>query len=318
MEKDKTVTINGRAYDAATGMPVAKKPVRKTVERVSSAAAEGVHKNVQRSQTLNRQIAKKKTTTRPKAGRTMDIARSAQVTRFKPEPAKPTPAPAPKKAATPAKPDRKPTPHPMAARALTRSTAPKPKAAVAAPVTKSLKQIKDEEIEKALATDTPKPKEKKTGFWHRHARKVIVGAVAVIILVVGGYFTLINLPVLSVWVASSQAGIKATYPTYQPDGYSLSQPVSFSDGEVVLNFVSNSGGGGYIIKETRSSWDSTAVLENVVKATAGEDYIVTNDSGLTIYSFNGDAAWVNGGILYTIDSSAPLSNDQIRNIATSL
>lgn len=318
MEKNKTVTINGRLYDAATGMPVKKAPARKTVERPASAPAAGVHATTERSQTLNRRIAQKKTTAparKPQSGRMMDIARSPKVARFTPEAPKPEPK---KEKPAPVTADHKPVSHPMAERAISRAAAPKPAKVVSAEVTKSLKEIKDEEIEKALSAETPKQKVKKQGAWAKHSRKIIASIAVVVILVVGGYLTLVNLPALSVWVASSQAGIKATYPSYSPDGYSLSQPVSFSDGEVTLNFVSNGGSGGYVVRETRSSWDSTAVLENVVKKTAGEDYATTNDSGLTIYTFNGDAAWVNRGILYTIDSSAPLSNDQIRSIATSL
>jgi len=319
MEKNKTVTINGRLYDAATGMPVKKAPARKTVERPASAPAAGVHATTERSQTLNRRVAQKKTTAaparKPQSGRMMDVARSPKVARFTP----PAPKAEPKKAASaPVVPDRKPVAHPMAERAVARTAATQPAKVVSAEVTKSLKEIKNEEIEKALAADTPKQKVKKQGAWAKHSRKIVASIAIVGVLIVGGYVTLVNLPALSVWVASSQAGIKATYPSYSPDGYSLSQPVSFSDGEVTLNFVSNGGGGGYVIRETRSSWDSTAVLENVVKKAAGEDYATTNDSGLTIYTFNGNAAWVNGGILYTIDSSAPLSNDQIRSIATSL
>lgn len=319
MEKSKIVTVNGRSYDSTTGMPVVKRAEKKPVERTTSVAAKGVHGTVQRSQTLNRRIAQKQTAAKaaqkPSAGRSMDFARSSQVSRFAPEVKKPEV----KKATASEKPDIKPTSHPMASRALNRTAKPAAKAVVAAPVQKSLKEIKDEEIEKALSTELPpEKKKKKNGFFSKHTKKIIIGVVAAVTLVVGGYLTLINLPVLSVWVASSQAGIKATYPSYVPDGYSLSQPVSFSDGEVRLDFVSNNGSGGYTVTETRSSWDSTAVLKNVVKEEAGEEYTTTRNSGLTIYTYDGNAAWVNAGILYVIDSSAPLSNDQVRSIATSL
>ena len=47
-------------------------------------------------------------------------------------------------------------------------------------------------------------------------------------------------------------------------------------------------------------------------------YATYNDAGLTIYTYGTDAAWVNGGVLYTVEGSANLSNEQIRRIATSL
>jgi hypothetical protein len=60
------------------------------------------------------------------------------------------------------------------------------------------------------------------------------------------------------------------------------------------------------------------VLDNYVKEKAGDNYITYNERGLTIYTYNSNAAWVNNGVLYTIDGDAPLSSDQIRRIATSL
>ena len=65
-------------------------------------------------------------------------------------------------------------------------------------------------------------------------------------------------------------------------------------------------------------WDSSAVLENYVREKAGSDYTISTTGGLTIYSYNAGAAWVNGGILYTITGDAPLSADQIEHVATSL
>lgn len=142
--------------------------------------------------------------------------------------------------------------------------------------------------------------------------------IIVAVLAAGAYLTVANLPVLSVSFAGSQAGIKAAYPSFTPDGYSLQQPISYSDGKVELRFLSNTGAGGYTVSQSRSSWDSSAVLTNIVEEQAGDDYVVTKDSGLTIYTYQGNAAWVNGGILYVIENSAPLSTDQIRSIATSL
>jgi hypothetical protein len=132
--------------------------------------------------------------------------------------------------------------------------------------------------------------------------------------------TYVNIPSLSVGFASAQAGIKATYPEYRPDGYKLHQPVTYKDGEVTLEFKSTTTDKGYTIVQTRSSWDSSAVLDNVVRKATGDNYITTQERGLTIYSYNesSNAVWVNGGILYTITSTAPLSGEQIRHIATSL
>ena len=126
------------------------------------------------------------------------------------------------------------------------------------------------------------------------------------------------MPNLSVRVAAAQAGIDASYPGYHPDGYRLDGAIGYTQGEVNMKFASNSGPQNFTISQKKSSWDSTAVLDNFVKDRAGENYITYSERGLTIYTYGSSAAWVNNGVLYTIDGNAPLSSDQIRHIATSM
>ncbi len=374
MAPHKTITINGRTYDAVTGLPVstpaasstpkkssptpkvakpavsarAPKPAgtpRPDVVRIpapktavkkaapartapltprSTTTAKNVHSSMQHSKTLNRRATKKPEapnkpiTRRPTVGRQMDVARSADVTRFAKHPVvattapKEAPAPAAKKASAKGKVTKKQVQaHPVAQRALSRTHAKK----AAAP--KTAKEVKDEAISRALAAPTPKPKKTPRGKKRSHRKLIIIGIILVALLGVS-YAVYRLAPTLSVSVASAQAGISATYPEYIPDGYSLSQPVTYSEGQVDLKFQSNSNDNYYVITQTRSSWDSSAVLDNIVTPEAGADYVTTKERGLTIYTYDSVAVWVNGGILYKIDSKAPLSGDQIRRIATSL
>ncbi|MDB5179987.1 MAG: hypothetical protein JWN12_619 [Candidatus Saccharibacteria bacterium] len=317
MQANKTVEINGRLYDAVTGLLVDKstkskeKPVSPAIvkKRAAEVAAQSIHTQTQRSQTLNRRAAKKVIPTvarRPKTGQHMDITRSSKIARFAPHPVA---APENKSVSTP---DIAPKIHPLVARAHARMSKP----IISAAVSKTSKQIKDEAISKAITTPTVKPAKSKRGF-HWSRRFTIVTAIFAV-LIIGAYLTYVNIPSISVGFAASQAGINATYPQYKPDGYHLSQPVTYSDGTVTLKFKSNSDNSQYSVIQTRSSWDSSAVLTNIVKKAAGDNYITTQESGLTIYSYDNNATWVNGGILYTIESNAPLSGEQIRHIATSL
>jgi len=164
----------------------------------------------------------------------------------------------------------------------------------------------------------PPVKRAKKSFFKRHPRAISILSISVLVALIAAYITYVNMPNLSVRIASSQAGIAAKYPEYRPDGYSLDGPVTFSDGEVTVNFKANTGSNKFTFKQTKSSWDSSAVLDNIVHKKVGEQYLTSQEHGITIYSYNGNAAWVNAGILYTIDGNAPLSSDQIRRIATSL
>jgi len=380
MAPHKTVTINGRLYDAVTGLPVEsvtvtnpdKTPIKKKAEtpatpkKTAPASSRGrtstdvIESSTQRSKTLARRIAKKPATPnrpitkRQAPGKHMDIARSTRVAKFaanpvtveKPvTPAAKTPAtklapkpvtatakvapkakaaavsaalkPAPKPVKRAEVADRPAQTHPLAKRALARSTPKKKPTPAAKPA--SAKEVKDAQIAKALAP-TPKPKKTRKRIMKDHPalRRSFIAGIIILVVALGLFAAWRLIPTISVSVAAAQAGISATYPEYTPDGYSLSQPVTFSEGEVDLKFTSHSNDNYYVITQTRSSWDSSAVLDNVVTPVVGQDYTTTKERGLTIYTYDNSAAWVNGGILYKIDSKAPLSGDQIRKIATSL
>jgi hypothetical protein len=309
MSKDTVVTINGQQYDALTGLPVAG-PAATPAKKPTSAGS--IHSSLQRSKTLIRRVAKKPspiTGHRPKnPGRTMDIApRSNKIARFAPHPVVATPAAATSR-------DLPVAAHPLLSRTHTLHAAHKQPTVVASK--KTSQEIKNEAIAEALAK--PPVKTPRKHFFNRHPRAITIISISLVVAVLGAYLTYVNMPGLSVRVAAAQAGIKATYPEYRPDGYSLDGPVTFSDGQVTIGFSSNTGTSKFAIKQAKSSYDSPAVLDNIVRKKAGNAYTTNQEQGLTIYTYSGNGAWVNGGILYTIDGNAPLSGDQIRRIATSM
>jgi hypothetical protein len=177
--------------------------------------------------------------------------------------------------------------------------------------------IKQEAISEALDKAPHHSTTKPVGRRGRSPRILSFASVALSLLLLAGYLTYINLPNLSVRVAANQAGISAGYPSYKPDGYRLAG-VNYDTGSVSLKFAANAGPQNFTLTQQQTSWDSTAVRENYVKTNWGDDVVPYSERGLTIYAHQGNAAWVNGGILYTITGDAPLSASQVRSIATSL
>lgn len=332
MSPHKTVIINGRKYDAATGMPIADTPAKPaakpaatkpTPKKVANSEraknpSDAVHSTLQRSKTLIRRATKKPAGkvsaafAKPTPGRHMDFARSPKISHFAPHP-----APKAASAETAVAPVKQ---HPTVTKALNNTPKRASKIATAKPaVPATAKQVKDDAISKALKTPKETPKKTKKSFWaNKWTRRA--GIVAGLFVLIGGsaYLVYQFVPSVSVSFAAAQADIDASYPEYTPDGFSLKQPVTYSDGQVDLTFASNSNDTTYTITQKRSTWDSTAVLDSIVKTAAGEDYTTTRERGLTIYTYNTNAAWVNSGILYTINSNAALSGDQVRRIAMSL
>jgi len=311
---ERTVTINGTLYDAHTGMPiqqeVAVQPTQPSpiIPQSEAHHSDSVHQVIQKSQTLNRQIVQKTDQTDKKQTRPT-VEKSPAITKFAPHPIG-------AKSGVRIMSDIGPVMHPMTAKAQhpmhatgsTQKLAPKPSHV-----------IKQEAVAQALEkAPGHNANAKQTKHKKRYSRMLSVASASLALLLLGGYFTYLNMPSLSVRVAASQAGVNASYPTYRPDGYSLNGPVAYSQGEVTMKFAANAGPQNFTVNQAKSSWDSSAVLDNYVKQKAGDNYIAYNEHGLTIYTFDGNAAWVNGGILYTIAGDAPLSSDQIRHIATSM
>lgn len=198
-----------------------------------------------------------------------------------------------------------------------------------APVRKaSPEELKNRAIEQALHSvatmDEPKSKlnqrpmvrAKKKGSALRFA-VAFCCAIACVIGIIS--FVGSNMPDISVRVAAMQTGIEASYPSYIPRDYSLSD-ISSEDGKITLTFAGPDNS-SFVLIEEKSSWDSSALLRNYVEPTWEDNYATTHEQGITIYIANdtSDAAWVNGGVLYKITSSGTaLTKKQVRSIVTSL
>lgn len=327
-----TVTINGIVYDTLTGLPTAAAPSAAVTARPAAAPAKkphqpakpshAIHQATQKSQTLNRRIVqkapahkvvnqKRQVTARP------DIIRSHDIKKFAPHPAGITPV---AQAPRPVVDSAMVRPHPVVAKAHAHAAAKQQAATHAAVATvKPSHVLKNEAIDAALDNTPAKADSKpfKAKKQKKPSRHLSIVSASFALLLLGGYFTYLNMPSISVRVAAAQAGISASYPTYRPAGYRLDGPVAYTDGEVSMKFASNTGPQSYNISQKKMEWDSSAVEQDVNQKTAGS-YATSTTSGLTIYLYGNNASWVNDGILYTLSGNAPLSSEQVDRIATSM
>ena len=185
----------------------------------------------------------------------------------------------------------------------------------------SAREIKEQEIKKAISTATklPETKKKRTRNlgrfgWARITLMITCATTAVFSLV---YFINIASSDMPLTVVAANSGIEASYPDYIPRGYELSDITSAS-GKITMNFKSENG--AFILTEESSDWDSKALLNNYIKENyADDDYATITENGLTIYMGANWEAWVNGGILYKLNvKTGSLTKKQLKTIATSL
>ncbi|MBR2709385.1 hypothetical protein IKE98_03615 [Candidatus Saccharibacteria bacterium] len=193
--------------------------------------------------------------------------------------------------------------------------------------TMTAKELKDQAIRKALenaakdnATQEQYDKQSKKSFFgqFRLGRVMLAltcTAVAVFAIV---YFVNLNMPDISLRVAAMQTGIEASYPNYIPRDYTLSE-IASEDGRVTLKFVNSTNSDGFTLVEEKSSWDSSALQNNYVRDEFPESYSTIREQGLTIYVYDSNAAWVNGGVVYKLTAPKDtLTKKQIKTIATSM
>lgn len=181
---------------------------------------------------------------------------------------------------------------------------------------KKARQAKDRAIRQALkssATINEQPEFKPKRTLRKVLLAITCSAASVAALAL---FVQFSMPDITVRVAALQSGIEASYPAYIPRNYSLNNVVSDTN-SITMYFVS--GDNSFELNEESSTWDSTALLNNYVKSTFSKEYVTLREQGITIYVDEGNAAWVNGGVLYKITcAGSPLTKEQIRNLATSL
>jgi hypothetical protein len=279
--------------------------------------AHSLHQQPQRSQTLYRRALKKPT---PQQSTLQPVDTSPTVTVHHRSPAisKFAPSTVQVQPATPFMPpeppisNQPPRTHPIVAKVVANSPAIEPLSP------QSSRELKEALIRERLAGTTPNAqpaKRRKQRLSRSRLSAIVTSSLALLLL--GGYLTYINLPNISMRVAAVRSGVSAKYPSYNPDGYHFAGPITYQPGEVNISFKSDTDSKSFVIKQKPSSWDSQAVLSNYVTKQTGT-YLTYQERGLTIYSFDNRAAWVNGGLLYTIDGDAPISSEQLLHIATSM
>ncbi len=333
--KKQTVIINGKTYDMASGQPLSApdaSPVKSRVisdiapnnqgilaKKAKPAQATNVHKaarevaphtraNPQKSTTLRRDILKKPVSkVRPDAGKIhRRVQKSERITKFAPS----APQPAAPKVDTDLAAQTK---------ALERAHAEHIAKAEHKSAHISSRVIKEhllgQAIDKVPVSEEVHPSSAQSV---RKSRFASVAMTSVALLFLGGYLTYINIPNLSVRIAAASTGIDASLPSYQPAGYRIHGPISYQDGEVNVNYKSNNSSQGYKITQRPTDWDPIATLDNYVESDSKNDYQIHSVQGLTVYTYNKKAVWVNGGILHIIAGNAPLSNQQVEHIVASM
>lgn len=348
-EKKRTIVeINGRRYDAVTGSIIEKtptankvidgftspvqgiaKPPAKPQQQVSSSrnvtSSNSIHAKPQKTKKLHPAAAAKTTTqnsvaakSQPTHSEGVNLTNMASV----PRAASYANTGRAERAATHAKNPlvQKFSSHPDIAvtpleQINTQPEVPALKTTMPRHQTVAPKPVKQTAVSQVVEKDTEEPSKKKRSL---KPKLLPVSIMAFALLAIGGYITYSNIPNMALRVASQRAGFSASLPGYKPAGFSFGGPVAYTDGTIELGYTSNSDDRSFVVVQKKSTWDSKSLLDNYVRKQS-EDYLTFQERGLTIYVYDqSNAAWVDGGIWYTIEGDSLLTSEQLLKIAGSL
>ncbi len=149
-------------------------------------------------------------------------------------------------------------------------------------------------------------------------RFVSLSTTAVVVLALAGLYVYQNIPRFAVGIASSKAGLQASYPGFHPQGFAQAGSVSYRPGEVFMDFSSRDSRSYRIIQSAADPNDPS--VNNVLGDSTRQPIAAHQVAGRTIYiaADGSKASWVDDGIHYTIEANSVLSTDQILKIAASL
>lgn len=208
-----------------------------------------------------------------------------------------------------------PVSHPRAAavaapRATVQVAAPAPIASEK-PQNSKAADLFEAAIANAHSHEQPKVKAK------RNTRQKFVGITAGVaaFLVLSGFIAYTNMSNIEVKLASVRVGFSVQLPNYAPTGYALTGGVQAKSSVATATY--RSGDSSYTLRQQTSDWDSQTLYDNVV-AISSEQHEKLSASGQTIYVYGHNAAWVNGGVLYSIKTDGNISSQEILSIASSI
>lgn len=321
------IEINGRAYDAQTGQPLApsggkqaiKPSTPASIHKAKSSAGVALDgfvrrpgakavRPVQKSRTLMRPAVKKpkrgsvksEANKTPKAklpgknasrlDRAKKVQKSARVSKFGSR---------------------------LAPKKVVKKSA---KLEVVQPAHRTNLQPAVDQLERAMHEATSHLENFAPTTKSSRTKKFAFGSLAAASVIVLGFLAWQMVPSLRVKYAGTKAGFSASLPGYSPAGFGLSDNIESTSGEVALTYGSHADSRSYRIKQSPSNWTSQTLEANYVIPTYGaNNYQRYESRGKTIYiKDNSNATWVDGGIWYVLEGNATLTSDQLQRIVNSL
>jgi hypothetical protein len=183
-------------------------------------------------------------------------------------------------------------------------------------------------VEKAIASSSShlmrfeKDLMEKKSFWQRVGWKnkaANFSSLAAAFVLLVGFFAWQNTAQIEMRVAATRAGVSAHLPGYSPAGFGVTGPIQTEPGKVTVSFKSHTDERQFKVTKEASNWNSDSLLNNYFISSNRPTPISYPSDGKTIYIYDDtNATWVNAGVWYNIEGDSNLTTDQLLRLASSL
>lgn len=191
-------------------------------------------------------------------------------------------------------------------------------------VTDALIQNDERRANKQSATNEPNRVEEELRAAKRSVRRQkrafrmpAIATAAAAVAILAGYGVYAAYPNVQVRVAASKAGINAQ-PTVALNGYHISGPVAYANGEITVNYRDGNGSTYSVNQRKAAETDKSLRTAASSRGSSNMTYEEISAGSTNIYRYDDKATWVKDGMVYTIDTNDRLTNEQISTIAKSV
>ncbi len=146
-------------------------------------------------------------------------------------------------------------------------------------------------------------------------RSVNALAIVAIVVILSGFIGVQNSAKISYAMAAKQAGVAMQLPGTAPAGFSLSNAIDYSHGLVSFRYLSHNDDRWIQVDQQLSAYKNSSELEATLSQNTN-DYQRIEKGGITIFvAGNKSASWIKDGNLFTLTGNTDLSTDQITRLA---
>lgn len=147
-----------------------------------------------------------------------------------------------------------------------------------------------------------------------HPAVVNAAAACFAVLLLAGFFAWQNAANISYQLAAARSGVEGALPSHPPAGFSLSGPIEYTQGRIGITYASRTDDRYIKITQQRSEWTSDDLEQSYLTKIGANYQMHSLDSNDTYFYDGTNVTWVDEGIWYNIEADESISGQQLAQL----